>query len=125
MNITLIYLLLKLKNFSVQQKEYVYISYNKQYIEVLKILYQQGLIQSYKLQKNAIILIVLRYYFNKPIFKDLKIVSKPSNSYYLKLIDLHFLSDKKYKLFISTSKGLLTGMECKQYGLGGKLLFIC
>jgi len=125
MNITLIYLLIKLKNFSLQQKEFVYIPYNKQYLEILKILYQQGFIQSYKLQKDSRLLIVLRYYYSKPIFKDLKLVSKPSNSHYLKLKDLYFLSNKKYIYFISTTKGLLTGLECKQYGLGGKLLFIC
>jgi ribosomal protein S8 len=132
MNITLIQLLLKLKNASLARKEIVIIKYNKSCLDLLKLLYIEGFIQSFNIQtidspfvkKHLQISITLRYFYNKPIFKDLKIVSKPSYVKYLKLKDLCKIVDKKSVLFLSTNKGLLTSLDCKKHKVGGTLLFI-
>ena len=121
MNITLIQLLLKLKNASLARKEIVTIKYNKLCLDLLKLLYIEGFIQSFNIQtidspflkKQLQISITLRYFYNKPIFKNLKIVSKPSYVKYLKLKDLCKIVDKKSVLFLSTNKGLLTSLDCK------------
>jgi len=132
MNITLIQLLLKLKNASLARKEIVTIKYNKLCLDLLKLLYIEGFIQSFNIQtinspflkKQLQISITLRYFYNKPIFKNLKIVSKPSYVKYLKLKDLCKIVDKKSVLFLSTNKGLLTSLDCKKHQIGGTLLFI-
>jgi len=132
MNITLIQLLLKLKNASLARKEIVTIKYNKLCLDLLKLLYTEGFIQSFNIQtinspflkKQLQISITLRYFYNKPIFKNLKIVSKPSYVKYLKLKDLCKIVDKKSVLFLSTNKGLLTSLDCKKHQIGGTLLFI-
>jgi len=132
MNITLIQLLLKLKNASLARKEIVTIKYNKLCLDLLKLLYIEGFIQSFNIQtinspflkKQLQITITLRYFYNKPIFKNLKIVSKPSYIKYLKLKDLCKIVDKKSVLFLSTNKGLLTSLDCKKHQIGGTLLFI-
>ena len=132
MNITLIQLLLKLKNASLARKEIVTIKYNKLCLDLLKLLYLEGFIQSFNIQtinspflkKQLQISITLRYFYNKPIFKNLKIVSKPSYVKYLKLKDLCKIVDKKSVLFLSTNKGLLTSLDCKKHQIGGTLLFI-
>ena len=131
MNINLIKLLLKLKNASNSQKEHVAIVSNKTYNIVLESLYQEGLIQSFcnskksLLAKNLITDVYLRYPSNKSSFETFKIVSTPSKVHFLTFSELCQISDKKYTLFLFTDKNLLTGKECKKYGLGGKLLFIC
>jgi len=132
MNITLIQLLLKLKNASLARKEFVIIKYNKRCLDLLKLLYTEGFIQSFNIQridapfskKQLQINITLRYFYNKPIFKNLKIVSKPSYIKYLKLKDLCKIVDKRNVLFLSTNKGLLTSLECKKHQIGGTLSFI-
>ena len=131
MNINLIKLLLKLKNASNLRQEQVSVEFNKTYNIVLETLYQEGLIQSFSgltlttLQNKALTNVFLRYPSNKSSFDTFKIISTPSKTHYLTFSDLCQISDKKYILFLFTDKNLLTGNECKKYGLGGKLLFVC
>ena len=133
MNANLIKLILKLKNASASQKELIFNTYNVSSIELLKLLYAEGFIQSFSIQtvnekdskKNYEIKVTLRYFYNKPTFKNLKIVSSPSYTKYMGLKDLSKLSNKKRVLVLSTNKGLLTGLECKKQQVGGTLLFVC
>ena len=84
MNINLIKFLSKLKNASISKQEVVSIDYNKLCLGVVKLLYKEGFIQSFSIKKISFssnvelkIFITLRYFNNKPIFKNLKIVSTP------------------------------------------------
>jgi|TARA_B110000967_G_scaffold209162_1_gene264085 small subunit ribosomal protein S8 len=130
MNINLIKFLSKLKNASISKQEVVSIDYNKLCLGVVKLLYKEGFIQSFSIKKISFssnvelkIFITLRYFNNKPIFKNLKIVSTPSRLNYLNIKDLSKISNKKIILILSTNKGLLTSLECKKHKIGGKLLF--
>jgi small subunit ribosomal protein S8 len=132
MNISIINLLLKIKNATINQKEIVTINFNSLYIDLLKKLYKQGFIQYFKIQKtigsstNSFeITINLRYLYGKPVFSDLKIFSTPSKIKYLKLKNIYKLTDKKTVFFFFTNKGLLTDFECKKKKTGGILLFGC
>jgi len=124
----LIKFLLNLKNYSGLKKEFLIIKFSSGILKILNGLYKEGFIQSYKIinisQQNYFY-IVLRYYFNKPIFKNLKIISKPSNLKYLKFKVLIKLCEKKINYFVSTDKGIFTLKECKKKKLGGKILFCC
>jgi small subunit ribosomal protein S8 len=115
--------LLTLKNASSLKKEKIKIKYSKHSLELVVCLYNEGFIHSYQLKNNQI-LIILRYFFNKPILKNLKIISTPSKLRYLNLKALSKLSNKKTSLFFSTSKGLLTLNQCKKNKIGGILLFL-
>ena len=132
MNINLIKLLLKLKNASLVRKEVISIQCNTLCLELLKVLYQEGFIQSFNvssinsntIEKQFEITVVLRYFYNKPILKNLKIISTPSYVKYVTLKDLCKIPNKKRVLFLSTNKGFLTGFGCKQKQVGGTLLFL-
>lgn len=132
MNTNLIKLLLQLKNASLIKKEVISLKCNISGIELLKLLYKEGFIQSFNIdsttqlkhEKQFNITIFLRYFYNKPIFHNLKIVSTPSYSKYLTFKDLSKIQDKKNVLFLSTNKGFLTGLDCKKNKIGGTLLFI-
>lgn len=126
-----IYLLLAIKTASTLQKDSIQISFKKTIIPLLITLYRQGLIQNFiKLGTNIvnnqkIFLIYLRYFFNKPVFKNLKFFSKPSSCLYFNFLDICLLQDKKHIVFLSTPKGILTNLECKVKKTGGLVLFRC
>lgn len=131
MNRSQIFLLLAIKTASILQKERIHVSLNKVSIPFLVILYRHGIVQNFTLLNNTTnkinikILIYLRYFFNKPVCKNLKILSKPSLFFQVSFTDLCLLHDKKHILFLSTSKGILTNLDCKIKNLGGIALFKC
>ena len=130
MNTTLIKLLLLIKNAAILNKETITCSYNKLYIDILKILYKEGFILYFKIindnSKSANkILIGLKYSFGKTSFNNIKFISVPSKTIYLTYKNLCKISDKKFTLFLSTNKGLFTLSKCKSLKLGGTALFVC
>lgn len=126
MNITLINFLLKLKNAYLAKKYNILVGYNKNILEFSKILYKEGLIQGFFINKqNKNIIIFLRHSQSFSPFHALKIISTVSNTKELKYADICKLSTQQRIFFFSTTKGIMTSMLCKQNCLGGKLLFIC
>ena len=133
MNIKTIQFLNQLKNASKFYKELLRIPFNKNILCLVKILYKEGYIQSFKIIKNLTpvkhqqyqIVIQLRYFCDKPILNNLKIISTPSKIKYLSLSDICKLTVTKNNLFFSTSKGILNSIQCKQQLVGGTLFFIC
>ena len=126
MNLTKIKFLLTLKTCSLAKKESILTSYHIQNKSLISILYKEGSIQSFKVQNfNNKIFIHLRYYYNRVLLDSLTIISKPSNTKYVKLKDLYKLNSKKKLFILSTAKGLKSLLECKINNIGGKLLFVC
>jgi small subunit ribosomal protein S8 len=130
MNNNIIKLLVQLKNASLYNLEVTSIEYSFLREDILKMLYNEGFIQSFEIKKNLLseqklFLITLRYFFDKPILKNLQIFSKPSHIKYMKFLDIVNIPDRKFVVFFSTNKGLLTSLECKRKRIGGKLLFVC
>ena len=81
MNIQTIKSLNKLKNASLIKNESVVLEYSFLVLNIIQSLYKEGFIQSFKIKNldsktnKQVILVNLRYYFNKPVFKRLKIFS--------------------------------------------------
>ena len=131
MNIHLINLLITLKNASLVKKEKVSVLFTSISYEVVNLLFQEGFVQSFHVKevKNSSkliqkeIVIILRYLYDKPVFKNLKIISKPSCVRYASSNDISKLSNKRRVLFISTNKGITTDSFCKHNKIGGVLLF--
>ncbi len=130
MNTQLIKSLAKLKNASILKKKSTLLFYNQLTLNIIKILYKEGLIQSYNYEidskTNTICLkVFLRYNNNKSMLNNIKLMSKSTKHVYLSLNELSFIKERYSLLILSTTKGLLTSLECKQKKLGGKLLVIC
>ena len=127
---TLIKFLIKLKNASLSRRESVSVDFNLLCLEITELLYKEGFVQSFSIEETRTnniaktsIKINLRYFYNKPLLKDLKIISTPVQLAYLGVRNLAKLPSTKHRLFLSTSKGFLTGLQCKEKNLGGLLLF--
>lgn len=115
--------LIKLKNASFFKKEKILVKCSKHALELVVCLYDEGFINSYQIIDDKI-KVTLRYFFNKPVLKNLKILSSPSKLRYLNLKMLSKLSNKKISLFVSTNKGILTLNQCKKHKVGGTPLFL-
>lgn len=130
MNTNFVKFLLALKNTSFSKKETIIVDYSISREKMTKVLYFEGLIQSFSLLVNSsnehdFILINFRYSFDKSHLECLTLLSKPSHIKFMKIIDLCNISDKKSIVFFSTCLGFLTSLQCKKLKTGGKLLFIC
>jgi len=124
MNNLIIKFLIQLKNTAAINKEFFIISFNKMILQLLDCLYKEGFIQSF-IVINDYIKIFLRYYFNKNVFKNLKLISIPSHLIFIQYNNLVKISNRYRFILISTSKGIKTFEECKKLHLGGKILFLC
>ena len=121
---TLIKALNKLKNASLINKEVVYLNFDLKYFEVLRVLYREGFIQGYKIdKKNYQTIVYLRFFQNNSVLDRLRFLSVPSRERFISHKDLCLINNKKTFVLLSTSKGLRTIYECKKQKLGGKLLF--
>jgi len=133
MNIYTIKFLIKLKNAALSKKEVITTPHNKLSYDLIKCLYKEGFIQSFELneiislnlEKKYEIKIILRFFYNKCLLKNIKILSTPSLIRYFTFKDVCKIQTKKLVMFLSTNKGILTSLDCKKQGLGGTLLFTC
>jgi ribosomal protein S8 len=74
-------LILRIKVASKGHLKQIYVLNTKISINILNIFYKTGLIRGFKINYGHI-LIYLKYYQNKPIFFDIKLISKPSKKVY-------------------------------------------
>ncbi len=129
MNLKITKLLVSLKNASKTNQKTTIVDFNKSNILVLTLLYKEGLIQSFYLQKdmkNFIhILVSLRYFEGKDVLTSLKLISKPSLSRYFTYFELCFISSKFFFGALSTDKQILNLSDCKKLRVGGQFLFVC
>lgn len=130
MSSCIIFFLLKLKNAAIYKKEVVMIEYKQDYIPILKLLYEEGFVQTFVLintsQTNIYIKIFLRYFYNIFALNNLKLLSKQSCMRTITYKQLSYNAfDIRKTLFITTNKGLKTHSNCKINQLGGTLFFIC
>ena len=114
-----LFFLIKFKNFSVANKLSFFITFSSKINNIVQALYKLGIIQSYTSSINQI------YLKKKPAFRNLEIVSTPSNLRFLTFFDITRIQISPTTIMIySTDKGILSHQECQEQGVGGVLLFI-
>ncbi len=127
MNVLLINFLIAIKNAYILKKEVIEFFFNKKFILLSKVLYKNGLIQDFWLEKQKFnklkIIVTLKYFQNFSNFFNFKIVSKPSYSLIFSYKDLCKLYERQIIYIFSTSYGYLSSIDCKKLGIGGILFF--
>lgn len=97
----------------------------------LFILYKLGFIRFFRVLSYKYLKIYLKYYQTVSILRGVSTLSKPSLNFFIKFKNLQrFAFNNKFSIngFIicSTSRGLLTDIECVLAKTGGKaLFFVC
>lgn len=125
MNLTVIRNLIKLKNASLHNQDQINITFNKYTLELIKILYKNGFIKSYKIIKQLEISIILNQLYGISPTSTLKIISTPTKKLYVTYKNICKIKNIKTLFCFSTTKGLMTIDSCKHHRIGGVLLFIC
>lgn len=90
------------------------------YLKILQILYKEGFIQHFYVNKKLLNVIL---YNKKELFKSYKTISTSAHSVFLTTRNIYKHYEKGYTLFISTSTGVFTLLDCKKKNQGGLLLF--
>jgi ribosomal protein S8 len=131
MNSRIVFFLLKLKNAAIYKKEVVTVDFQQDYIPILKVLYEEGYIQTFfiakdNLKNKPVIKVYLRYLYNIFALSNLKLLSKQSCVRRITYKQISFnIYDIRKTFFITTNKGLKTQLGCKINQLGGSLFFMC
>lgn len=93
-------------------------------INVLKILYQLGYIRGFVIKNKKIITVLLKYINNKPVIRNINVISTPGRRIFFGYRTLQSELKKKDSGFfiISSSKGVITDEESLMLNVGGEVL---
>lgn len=90
----------------------------------LNLLYKEGFINGFipfKEEKKKIE-IVLKYHHGKPTISDIVVFSTLSRKLYISCATLWKLDTSTQTFVLSTTKGMLTGVQAKKNNIGGELI---
>lgn len=118
-------LLVSLRNSYSNKNKYAYCRINNFCLDILWILYKEGLISDFKIKSNSNkIEIKLKYIKDKPLLADLKLINKPNLKKFSGFNDLKLFYKKFDYFFISTSMGIISSkVLLKNFKVGGQVLF--
>jgi small subunit ribosomal protein S8 len=121
--------LTRLRNAAKAQHHDVTIPSSRLKRELARILKEQGYIESYALQAATVeqpgerITVVLKYTDDrKPVISGMKRVSRPGQRTYVDHGHIPRIQGGMGTAIISTSKGVMTGHDARQQGVGGEVV---
>lgn len=119
--------ILRIKNAYLARRKEVIMPYSNINKAIGKLLVKNGYLSELKEEEIdgfRNLKAVLRYVKRKPVISDVKIISKPSLRVYADNKELAKENKKDaMTIIISTSRGVMTGKEAREKGVGGELLF--
>jgi len=115
-------MLISIKNAHAVGKETVEIPYSKLKIEIAKILKREGFISDYEIINPMKFVVKLKYKGKEPCIDGLQRLSKPGRRLYVKSKEIPSVLGGLGLVILSTPKGVMTGKEAKNKGLGGELI---
>jgi small subunit ribosomal protein S8 len=117
-----------IRNASSVKKEALECPLSKMRKSICEILKREGFIKDYRVMKDnrqGRLKVYLKYAKNKektPAITSLKKISKPGLRVYKKSSDLNEVLGGRGIAIVSTSKGILTDIECRESNIGGEPL---
>lgn len=119
-------MLTRIKNAVMANKREVSIPSSKMKVEIAKILKDEGYIQNFKViddNKQGILNVSLKYSQNREsVISGLKKISKPGCRIFCRADDIPKVMGGLGIAIISTSRGILTGKQCEELGVGGEVI---
>lgn len=118
--------LTRIRNANQVNHSNVSIPASKLKVELIKLLKEEGYIESFELKEDTkgfkVIDVTLKYFNKKPVITNLKRVSTPGLRTYSKAKNLPRVFDGMGIAVVSTSKGLMTDKKARSEKLGGEVL---
>ncbi len=120
-------MLTRIRNANMARKEEVEIPFSKIKWEIAKILKEEGFVKACfwnaKGKKKAPIKVFLKYGPNQErVLHGLQRVSKPGIRSYAAATEVPAVLGGMGLTIVSTSRGILTGRDCKKQNVGGEVL---
>lgn len=119
-------MLTRVRNANMVFKDHVDVPNSKMKVALARILKDEGFIKYYKVMRNnkqGTIRIFLKYGPNRErVINGLERVSKPGIRRYVKSEEIPRVRGGLGIVIVSTSRGILTGRECRRDNVGGEIL---
>lgn len=119
-------MLTRIRNANMVKQQKVDVPSSNLKVNLAGVLKNEGYIKNYKVmpdQKQGVLRIYLKYIDEKdPVITEIKRVSKPGGRVYAKSEDIPRVKNGLGVAILSTSKGIMTGKQAQEAGLGGELL---
>lgn len=120
-------MLTRIRNANMVKHQIVQINATRMSLAIAEILKEEGYIEdfeNYSEDKKNYLLISLKYTgkSRKPVISKLERVSKPGLRVYSTSKNLPKILDDLGIAIISTSKGLMTNIKAREFGIGGEVL---
>ncbi|XZQ54530.1 MAG: 30S ribosomal protein S8 [Candidatus Karelsulcia muelleri] len=120
--------LTRIRNGYLSNNMIVEMQYSKIKKDIINILYNQGLISSYKIERRnkdkLVIKVAIKYnkYTGTSVIKCIKRISKPSLRQYCKYKKIPRVINGLGIAILSTSKGIMTDKIARKKKLGGEII---
>ena len=121
--------LTRLRNAAKAQHHDVAIPSSKLKVELARILKEQGYIEAYRVDPplpgnpGERLMVTLKYTADrKPVISGMQRVSRPGQRSYVNHTHIPRIQGGMGTAIISTSKGVMTGHEARQQGVGGEVV---
>jgi small subunit ribosomal protein S8 len=121
--------LTRLRNGAQAQKESVAIPSSRLKVELARILSEQGYIEGYRIEPPTEeragdqIVVTLKYTEDrKPVISGLRRVSRPGRRTYVHKAGIPKVQGGMGTTIVSTSRGVMTGHQARQAGVGGEVV---
>jgi len=119
-------MLTRIRNANMVKQQKVDVPSSNLKVSLAGVLKNEGYIKNYKVmpdQKQGVLRIYLKYIDEKdPVINEIKRVSKPGGRAYAKSEDIPKVKNGLGISILSTSKGIMTGKQAQEAGIGGELL---
>jgi small subunit ribosomal protein S8 len=119
-------MLTRIRNAQRLSKPEVGMPFSKQKAAIAKVLLDEGYIGDYKVDKEKPtqpkLVVVLKYFANKPVITKVQRVSRPGLRIYRPKAKLPKVMGGLGIAIVSTSKGLYTDRAARELGLGGEVI---
>lgn len=91
-------------------------------LDVAEVLKKEGFIKDYSEEDGEEMKVVMKYEGDRRVIDDMERVSKPSRRVYVSKDDIPEVLGGLGIAVLSTSRGVMTGEEAHEKGVGGELL---
>lgn len=119
-------MLTRIRNANLMFKDHVDVPNSRMKVALAKILKDEGFIKYYKVMrtdKQGTIRVFLKYGPNRErVINGLQRVSKPGIRRYVMAQEVPRVRGSLGIVILSTSRGILTGRDCRREGVGGEVL---
>ena len=118
-------LLTRIRNANMRNKENLVLLSSKIKLNIVKVLKEEGFISNWELDEKAEfpqLTIWLKYVDNFPVIREITRASKPGLRLYKKGKDCKPILNGQGISILSTSKGIMSDIKCREENIGGEVL---